>query len=282
MAKLKAPLFSFSARRRLGDDVVFQRRGQLNIAGKRQTHPDARSAGQLSWRHMFQKVVSLWHALSPAEQLAWESAARIKHMTGYAWFVSQALRPNPGIYLPLQGGVMQGGIDMATFKIENLPDPLADQEPVTRLWYYDNLPAGDPGDGHITLFPWNYDSIGQGTWTLFVDASELFNGDFRNVPASDLDNFTILCFLAAGTYTMRVLYSGAGSYGIVDIDIDGVEVGSYDGYNPPLTYNNVLTVTGIVVAASGLNPIRVRVDGKDPASIGYNVRMNQIAFWRTA
>ncbi len=140
MAKLKAPLFSFSARRRLGDDVVFQRRGRVNIAGARQTHPDARSAGQLSWRHMFQKVVALWHALSLAEQAAWESAARSKHMSGYAWFVSQALRPNPGIYLPLQGGIMQGDIDTAGFKVENLPDPIDAQEPVTKNYFENNLP----------------------------------------------------------------------------------------------------------------------------------------------
>ncbi|GAJ19563.1 unnamed protein product, partial [marine sediment metagenome] len=35
----------------------------------------------------------LWHALSPEEKAEWESAARPRHMTGYAWFLSQALRP---------------------------------------------------------------------------------------------------------------------------------------------------------------------------------------------
>ncbi len=148
MVKLNSPLFSFSARRRLGDDVVFQRRGHLNIASVPQAHPDAKSPGQLSWRTMFQKVVSLWHALSPSEKEAWESSARQKHMTGYAWFLSQALRPNPGIYLPLLGGIMQGGIDMASFKVENLPDPTANQEPVTRKYFDDNMPSGG---GNITI-----------------------------------------------------------------------------------------------------------------------------------
>ncbi len=282
MVKLKSPLFSLSAQRRLGDDIVFQRRGRENLAGARQSHPDAKSAGQLSWRTMFQKVVALWHALSPSDKLDWEALARRQHMTGYAWFLSQALKPNPGIYLPLLGGIMQGGIDMAGFKVENVPDPATDQEPVTLKYFNDNLPTGDPGVGHITLLPWNYDSIGQGSWTLFNSTPELFAGDFRNVPANDLDNFTILAYLAAGTYTLRVLYTGAGSYGIVDIDVDGVQVGSYDGFNPPVTYNNVLNITGIVVATPGIKDIRVRVHGKNPASLGYNVRIIQLVFWRTA
>jgi len=35
-------------------------------------------------------------------------------MTGYAYYMSLCLRPNPGIYLPLAGGTMQGALDMAS------------------------------------------------------------------------------------------------------------------------------------------------------------------------
>lgn len=82
---------------------------------------------------MFLLARDLWHALSASEKIAWESAARPHHLTGYMWFMSQALRPNPGIYLPLLGGTMQGAIDMAGKKLENLPDPAADQEADTRV-----------------------------------------------------------------------------------------------------------------------------------------------------
>ncbi len=189
MAKLKVPLLSFSARRRLGDDVVFQRRGRLNIAGKRQTHPDARSAGQLSWRHMFQKVVSLWHALSPTERLAWESAARIKHMTGYAWFVSQALRPNPGIYLPLQGGIMQGAIDMAGFKIEDLPDPAADQEPVTLKYFNDNAPSGGYTEGARAWHDTTVSITSGGMYYLALN-SDIFDTDNIHDPITNNSRLT--------------------------------------------------------------------------------------------
>jgi len=53
------------------------------------------------------------HQLSPEEHLDWESLARPRHMTGNALVLNTALKPNPGIYLPLIGGSMKGDIDMA-------------------------------------------------------------------------------------------------------------------------------------------------------------------------
>ncbi|MBA7581025.1 hypothetical protein ES708_22924 [subsurface metagenome] len=136
MAKLKVPLLSLSAQGRLGKAISFVRRRGKNIAEKKPVVPDAKTLAQLSWRHMFQKVVVLWHALSAAEKLEWESLARPKHMTGYAYFLSQCLRPNPGIYLPLQGGKMSGDVDMDKNRLLKLPTPVDGQEA-------DNLTARD-------------------------------------------------------------------------------------------------------------------------------------------
>ncbi|MBA7568524.1 hypothetical protein ES708_10253 [subsurface metagenome] len=111
-----------------------------SIIEKKPIPTDVKSLAQLSWRHMYQKAVVLWHALSGAEQQEWESSARRKHMTGFAWFMSQALKPNPGLYLPLQGGVMAGNIDMAKNRLLNLPDPTDDQE-AARKKYVDDKPG---------------------------------------------------------------------------------------------------------------------------------------------
>lgn len=135
MAKLKAPLFSFLAQGRLGEAITFLRRRGVKIAEKKPVPADAKSLAQLSWRHMYQKAVALWHALSSAEKQEWESLARPKHMTGFAWFVSQALKPNPGLYLPLQGGTMQGEIDMAKYRLLRLPLPSDSQEPLTLAFF---------------------------------------------------------------------------------------------------------------------------------------------------
>lgn len=130
MVKLKKPLFSFGAVGRLTRAITFTRRRKVDIAEKTPVIPDAKSLAQLSWRHMYQKATALWHALSAAEKLVWESAGTARHMTGYAWFMSQALRPNPGLYLPLQGGTMSGDIDMAGHRITDLPAPVDTQEPL--------------------------------------------------------------------------------------------------------------------------------------------------------
>lgn len=130
MSKLKNPLVSLGAVGGLTKALAFARRRKVDLIEKKPIPTDRKSPAQLSWRHMYQKAVALWHALSPAEKLNWESDARPKHMTGFAWFMSQCLRPNPGIYLPLQGGIMQGDIDMDKHLLTKLPAPTTDQQPI--------------------------------------------------------------------------------------------------------------------------------------------------------
>lgn len=120
MAKLNNPLHSLSAAGGLGKTLVFRRQGSHTIAQGKAQPPDVKSLAQLSWRTMYQKAVILWHALSAAEKAAWESDATPRHMTGFAWFMSQALKPNPGIYLPLAGGTMQGAVDMGGNQLSNI------------------------------------------------------------------------------------------------------------------------------------------------------------------
>ena len=132
MPKLKVPLLSLGATGALGKLFSLAKRRGRHIIERKPIPTDAKSPSQLFSRLMFTKCVDLWHLLSDAEKQDWESAARPKHMTGYAWYISQCLRPNPGIYLPLIGGTMQGNIDMATHRLLHLPDPTTPQEPDTR------------------------------------------------------------------------------------------------------------------------------------------------------
>ncbi|GAH62883.1 unnamed protein product, partial [marine sediment metagenome] len=144
------PLFSLGASGSISGALTFLKRLTHQIVEKKPEITDVKTAAQLDWRHMFLKVVALWHDLSAAEKEEWESAARPRRMTGYAWFVSQALRPNPGIYLPLQGGTMQGNIDMAKFRLLKLPLPTDDQEAASKA-YTDALilPAIQVEPSHI-------------------------------------------------------------------------------------------------------------------------------------
>lgn len=152
MAKLKNPLFSLEAFGRVAKHLAARRlvgRGQLIHT----TYPkDASSSSQLSWRTMYQLAITLWHALSATEKKAWERVATPHHMTGYAYFLSQALRPNPGIYLPLAGGTMTGAIDMTLHKITTLGTPTADQDAATKKYVDDHVPASSIPAGLIAMW----------------------------------------------------------------------------------------------------------------------------------
>jgi hypothetical protein len=129
MAKTPNPLFSFGAVGSLAHRLTFRRSRQDVIAESLPTHQDAKTGPQLAHRVMFQMCKDLWHTLAEGEKLTWEAAAREHHMTGYAYYLSLCLKPNPGIYLPLAGGTMTGNIDMATKRILALPSPVANEEP---------------------------------------------------------------------------------------------------------------------------------------------------------
>lgn len=147
MAKLHSPLFSFGATGRLGRALTIARRRAASVWLLRGRPADPRSPAQLSWRNMYQMGVNLWHALSESEILEWERAGTRRHMTGFAWFMSQCLRPNPGLYLPLAGGTMTGEIDMNDFAIGGLIDPTTDDKAARKKYVDDHIapllaPAG--------------------------------------------------------------------------------------------------------------------------------------------
>jgi hypothetical protein len=101
---------------------------------------------------MYQLAITLWHDLPGAEKKAWESVATPHHMTGYAYFLSQALRPNPGIYLPLAGGTMSGPINMSSQKINTLATPTADADAATKKYVDDHVPASSIPAGLIAMW----------------------------------------------------------------------------------------------------------------------------------
>ncbi|MBA7566889.1 hypothetical protein ES708_08588 [subsurface metagenome] len=190
MSKLKNPLLSLSGKGALGKAISFVQRGHRSIAEKKPEVPDAKTLAQLSWRHMYQKAVALWHALSAAEKQEWESLARPKHMTGFAWFVSQALKPNPGLYLPLQGGKMQGDIDMDKNPIRSLRKPVDDQEPVTKKYFEENLPVGGYTEG-CKVYHSVSQSIPNEAFAYLTFDREDYDKDEMHDPAVNPERITI-------------------------------------------------------------------------------------------
>ncbi len=278
MAKLKNPLLSLRASGSLGQLLSFCRRKNANIVEKKPVPVDAATSAQLYHRNMFGLCVDLWHTLSDAEKAVWESAGTVRHMTGYAWYLSQCLRPNPGIYLPLAGGAMSGEIDMDSNLITDLPAPAADND-AARKTYVDAL-ISIHGEGHITILPQSYSAIIQGAWVWLSQANQWGGFCWRNSFNADGDEIHYAAYLAKGTYTVGLFCLTASANPILDIYIDGDEVASFDLYTAGPAPNSWFTQTSISVSVSGLKTIKLKVDGKNGSSSGHNVYLSYFVFWR--
>jgi len=196
MPKLRAPLLSLGAVGRITRLFSLARRKGENILEKRPIPTDAKTPAQLFDRSMFSKCVDLWHLLSDVEKKEWESLARPRHMTGYAWYISQCLRPNPGVYLPLVGGTMAGDIGMQTHRVLDLPAPALDQEAATKKYHDDNLPAGGYTEGARVYS--NVDQTIPNTSSTLVNFnSEEYDTD--NIHSNVTNNSRLTC-RTAGKY----------------------------------------------------------------------------------
>lgn len=286
MAKLKVPLLALKAYGTLGKLLTIRRRGKDHIAETIPIPKDAKSPAQLIWRHMYQKSIALWKALSKTEQQEWEKLARPKHMTGYAYFISLALKPNPGLYLPLQGGTMQGDIDMGTHKITGLPEPTLDPDAATKLYVDSAVPPTGDTQGRVEIPPWAYSSIGQGTWVFYLGGA-IHTGQWAaamwyNSSSANGDNISYSIYLDAGTYTLCLLHMKTASCAIIDYDIDDVEVFSHDQYAAIDAFNQITFATNISIATAGRKTLKMRVHGRNASAVSWQCNTNWMALIRTA
>jgi D-arabinan exo alpha-(1,3)/(1,5)-arabinofuranosidase (non-reducing end) len=89
--------------------------------------------------------------------------------------------------------------------------------------------------------------------------------------ASAPNQFATLAFEAprAGRYGLSAVYTRAGDYGLLALEVDGQPVGDpVDGYNPGVVKSE-LTRFGEVELAEGAHTLTLRVTGRNPASSGF-------------
>jgi hypothetical protein len=231
MAKVKNPLFSLLAKGALSRTLAFFRQSGSSIAKTFAKTPNIKSFAQLNWRTMYQKAIALWHALAPSEKALWESLARPLHMTGFAYFISQALKPNPGLYLPLAGGTMQGDILMSSHALSGLPSPAGGTNAATRA-YVDNqdaLLSLKPTGARVTRS--NAQTIATGNWyALSFDTETYDTGSYWSAGAP-----TRLTVPGTGYYLIigrnGFAAHGTGNRGIAFRKSGTTDVASYFGAN---------------------------------------------------
>jgi len=125
-----------------------------------------------------------------------------------------------------------------------------------------------------------YDSVEQGTWAIYANTATIRNSYVQNNSNADQDAVLFKAFFQAGTYTCRLPWMRY-DYGIFGVDIDDVRVLTQDMYGLWSPFQ-LKTVTGIVIATSGVKTVRVIADGKHPSSPNYVIPWKEITFYRTA
>jgi hypothetical protein len=129
---------------------------------------------------------------------------------------------------------------------------------------------------------WHIEStstVGSG-WSSAVQALSYYNYEtFQSSPAIN-DRFTNGCHLAAGTYTFSVLARVSNNNGNITWNLDGIDFGSNDWYaanGGTGGYNNIKTVSSVIVSSSGWHKLTGTIASKNAASSNYY--FNAIKFW---
>jgi len=138
------------------------------------------------------------------------------------------------------------------------------------------------GEGHITILPWHYYAIIQGTWSFAWSSVYHWYGVFQNGSThANGDQLDYKVYLDIGTYTLVEMGATSTGFGIMDYLIDGVSGGTADWYDSS-AYNVRKAVTGIVIATAGVKTLSLKINGKNVSSSDYYHYAQSISLFRTA
>lgn len=142
--------------------------------------------------------------------------------------------------------------------------------------------APGAGEGQIFIDLLFQDTTASGTWSWSIDPGSYSHGHLLNTSHASGDYATFQVFLAAGTYTLKLLHPVNTNYGIAKFLINSVEVAAFDQYAAVPAYNLIKTQQGIVIATSGLKTLKLLVDSKNASSSNYYILFGRIVLFRTA
>lgn len=104
MAKLKNPLFAFSARGALGRALTLRKRRKQTIAEQTPIPQDAKTPAQLLQRQKYCDCIQLWYSLTDDQKALLEAEGRAKHMSAFACWQHHCLSLNPPIWVEDEEG----------------------------------------------------------------------------------------------------------------------------------------------------------------------------------
>jgi hypothetical protein len=111
-----------------------------------------------------------------------------------------------------------------------------------------------------------------GTWQLISDGNQIFSIYQYNSTTANGDSFEKSFDIAPGTYDLSVSYISAADVGIIDVYVDNVLIGSFDGYTGPSLYNAIFVFPGVVVSGTS-HTLKCTLNGKNGAASTFSMRI---------
>lgn len=143
--------------------------------------------------------------------------------------------------------------------------------------------AADLGTTSI-IKSWAYDAIVQGTWGATIDATKYDSYYFSNQAAAAInDEVNWQIFLGVGTYTFEYKVTEGTNVPILTWEIDGVSIGTKDGYNAGGVANTTHTITGIAITSGGNKTLSLSCPTKNGSASNWIMELcGDMVFKRTA
>lgn len=161
--KVKGPLMSINASGKIGERLVFSRRGSGQQARFQKAQKDVSSSDRVTARSNYVSAVSAWNALSDSQKEAYKILAISENISGYNYFIRNYLNNLP---MNATGGVItyDGDYRIHTFNSASdfvvLRGGLAEVLIVAggggTSWIFGGIVAGAGGGGVIPLSDYEF------------------------------------------------------------------------------------------------------------------------------
>lgn len=150
------------------------------------------------------------------------------------------------------------------------------------------IAALERGAQTVPSFPWLVDvdvfptASANTNWdSIWADSANIGGGQKESSGAqNDEINWDVI--LGAGTWALELFHNGFTDRGFYTVQIDGVTLGTIDGYRAATTYNIRSTISGIAVAQAGKKRLKLKMATRNLPSSGYRGSINALRMRRTA
>lgn len=147
-------------------------------------------------------------------------------------------------------------------------------------YHYWRYTAAETWPNSFRVNPCISTSAASGAWTVAAGTAYVGLARLRNEGAvGNWAEFSVA--MAAGTWTLRCVYTTTATSPILAVKLDGTTLASIDTYSTPTAYNVVTDIPAVSVATSGIHTLRVQVTGKHASSSDYYCYLTPFSGVRT-